>query len=342
MKRVVIGVLVLTLAGLATLVPARAGLEPSQIDVAFEVVNRNDSITDCQTDGATYTVRGSLALPATGPGASVTVYLHGSGDASSWNFRAVPGYDFLARMAELGHTSLYLHGLGYGPSDDADGSQMCFGSNATIAHQVIQQLRQGTYEGGGAPAFERVVLAGHSAGGIVAEVYALSFGDIDALVVAGWALGPPVEPTLYTGLTFGLGITCAQGGRAKRDGGAGGWGSRPPDDFIEAASYNVPPAIVDMLKDTWEGDPCGWGADASIALAALAALRGRISVPVLLLYGDRDLWRATQYEVERAAFMGSSDVSLAVLPDSGHMLMMGETIEAAAHVTAGWLGARGF
>lgn len=66
---------------------------------------------------------------------------------------------------------------------------ICFGSRADVAHQIVQQLRSGKYTTDGATslAFPQIVLAGHSVGGLIAQAEAYTFGDIDGLVVLSYS-----------------------------------------------------------------------------------------------------------------------------------------------------------
>src|SRR5947207_9504934 len=94
-------------------------------EVSFHVQNTNTSGVPCPSDNADYTVHGHLVGPQpilAGPAPRVvTVYLSGE-DAgeSNWRLTAVPGYDWPADMAGLGHVSLTIDMLGYGPSGHPD------------------------------------------------------------------------------------------------------------------------------------------------------------------------------------------------------------------------------
>lgn len=79
--------------------------------------------------------------------------------------------------------------LGYVSSNKPDGFQICVGSRADIAHQMVLALKSGNDDADGmkAPAFGKVALAGHSYGGQIAQVEAHSFGDIDGLIVTGYS-----------------------------------------------------------------------------------------------------------------------------------------------------------
>ncbi|MGH7821363.1 MAG: alpha/beta fold hydrolase, partial [Candidatus Binatia bacterium] len=167
----------------------------SSTPVTFSVVNTNESMVPCSSDGAAYQISGHLVAPDALP-AAVTLYLHGLGYGEwFWNFGAVAGYDFAAGLAADGHASVIIDRLGYGQSALADGNASCLGAQATIAHQIVGQLRDGSYTLDGVagttaspnPAFSAVALAGHSAGGAIAEIEAYSFDDVDALIVMSYA-----------------------------------------------------------------------------------------------------------------------------------------------------------
>src|SRR3954467_4240892 len=168
-----------------TLTPAAASASSRIVDVpvAFRVQNTNTSQVPCASNGATYVVRGHL----TGPRAAIedaahsTVTLYYEGFESgewNWRFRRVPGYDYAAELAALGHVSVTIDQVGYGASGHPFGFATCFGAQADIAHQIIGQLRD--------RGFGKVVLAGHDIGGGMAEIEAYSYHDVDALMLFTW------------------------------------------------------------------------------------------------------------------------------------------------------------
>src|SRR3954471_12291137 len=129
--------LIVTLLGAALpAAPAHAVGPIADVPVAFRVQNTNTSQVPCQSDGASYVVRGHL----TGPRSARVVTLYYEGFESgewNWRFRRVPGYDYAADMAERGHASVTLDQVGYGASGHPFGFATCFGAQADIAHQII-------------------------------------------------------------------------------------------------------------------------------------------------------------------------------------------------------------
>ena len=165
----------------------------TDVAVRFAVVNTNNSAVPCPSDGKTYVVSGHLTGPTfdLAPAAQrqrlVTVLLTGFDESEwTWRFTAVPGYDYPLEMAKLGQTSLSLDMLGYGASGHPNGQLVCWGSQADVLHQVISQLRAGTYHlaGGDAKpvAFSTVLVSARDSGPLAAVIDAYSWpGDIDGL-----------------------------------------------------------------------------------------------------------------------------------------------------------------
>src|SRR3954453_685825 len=160
------------------------------VPVSFQVQNTNTSRDPCPSDGRSYVARGHLTGPraavlGTGPRA-VTFYYEGFDSGEwMWRFRLVPGYDYATEMAKLGQTSVAVDQVGYGGSGHPQGNDTCIGAQADIAHQIIGQLRSGTYgaEGTTAVKFSQVVLGAHDVGAAAAEVESYTYKDIDGLMV---------------------------------------------------------------------------------------------------------------------------------------------------------------
>ncbi|MFL5781574.1 MAG: alpha/beta hydrolase [Thermoleophilaceae bacterium] len=337
-------------AALALCAPAAARADDVvDVPLSFTVANVNRTPDPCTSDGATYTLRGHLTAPRgllAAPGRPpVTLYLHGSvlGELS-WRFAAVPGYDTTRELARAGHASVTIDQLGYGASDVPPGFGICGGSMADMAHQVIEQLRAGTYSaaagpGGGAgavaapPRFGRVALVGFSYGGHVAETEAYSFHDVDALAVESWSDHP--------GAQFAAAVTpgaeeCASE-QPKRPGGAPDYRFHflSPDEHVMLA--DAEPAVAAALFGLHERDPCGiYGS--MLQIERNSEFAATVTVPVLLVYGTRDaLFARAEAESEAADFTGTSDLSVDFVDGAGHFIALEREAPAFRAVVAGWL-----
>jgi pimeloyl-ACP methyl ester carboxylesterase len=315
--------------------------------IVFAVRNLNRTSVPCMTDGGAYRVRGTLVGPAQGlgrNGGAATLYLHGLGFGEFfWSFTAVAGYDFAAQMAARGHVSVIIDRLGYGASDHPPGTQSCIGGQADIAHQIVSQLRAGTYtmEGGRPVSFGRVALVGHSVGGEIAQVETWSFRDVDAVGVLSWA--DQGQSLLATTTFLQAGVTCANGGVSS----AGAPGYAPfgatAADFDAAMFHDAAPAVVNAANALRNPDPCGDDNSVVEGIALDHVMLPTVTVPVFLLYGSNDaLFPPPAGSLQQAHFVSSHDVSLTQLADTGHAVTLERSAPTLEANLSRWLTARGF
>ena len=302
----------------------------TSLPVSFEVENVNRSKVACASDGATYTVRGHIVGPTkelrreTINGA--TLYLHGlSFGEFFWDFAQAQNYNFATSQAKAGQVSVVIDRLGYGSSDKPEGNSICVGSRADIAHQIVLDLRAGSYEvtpSGQAPEFSRVVLAGHSYGGQIAQVAAYSFGDIDGLVVIGYA--DRVQSQLLKDNAAYAAKVCASGGL--RVGGAGPAGYAPfgPPEGAAAALFNsAEPAVQSAALQLLTIDPCGDTASFASAVAVDLVNVPSIKVPVLIIAGGRDaLFPVPAGPDQASLYTGARSVDQVTLPTFAHAVTL--------------------
>lgn len=321
---------------------------PVELPVSFRVTNANTTSVPCPVpaDGRGYTVRGHITAPrgvaAKGPRA-ITLYLTGF-DTGEWNwrFRAVRGYDWPARMARRGQTSLTLDMLGYGASGRPQGNGVCIGSQAAITHQIIAKLRSGKYRVGDRRSpvrFRRVVLAGHDVGGPIAQVEAYSYADVDGLILVTWA-DQGFTPFIL-GRQARVAPVCSSGGDPAAP--PGYFYMERPREYGPDLFHNADPAVVAATVRLRDPNPCGVPPSLSTTMAADAARLREIHVPVLIAIGDHDpVWTRDGWAQQAAHFTGSDDVTEVRLPDTGHFPMLERTAPRFRALVARWLGDRGF
>src|SRR3954469_6672306 len=234
--------------------------------IAFEVTNVNRSALACASDGAAYTGKGHLVEPGSGPAAAqerargaVTPYLHDwSFGEFFWSFTAEPRYDYAAAMARAGHASVVVDRLGYGASGHPQGEQTCLGAQADVAHQIVAALRSGAYlvKGGEAHRFDRVALAGHSVGGLIASIEAFSFNDVDALLAIGHTTNVTHQAFDHF---YEARVVCGQGGEPLAVGGPGGYAyiGQTDGEFEASAFHDSDPVVRAAATRLRARDPCG-------------------------------------------------------------------------------------
>lgn len=330
-----------------------AAAEPDIVDVpvSFQVANQNHTPIACvpAQDDRTYTVHGRLIAPRAAlqsPSRAVTLYLHGLGYSSFFfHFTDVPGYDYATQQAAAGHASVIIDRLGNPAHDDLpNGNATCLPAQADMADQIVRALRAGRYTAdGGATSFGRVVLAGHSAGGFIAQITQYWFRSADALAVISYN---DVPSTYALTTFFNASTDCLLAPRrARGTTGAPNYAAfgRTDADFAAGHFFDVDPAVAAAVLRRRNLDPCGDLMSALGALLADQALTALINVPVLVISGDKDALFTPPTDQLQAlrSYPLSPDVQLVRLPGTGHAVTLGRTHEAFRAAMDRWLTAHG-
>jgi pimeloyl-ACP methyl ester carboxylesterase len=318
------------------------------VDVPFSaiVTNTNNSTAACvpPPDGKTYPIKGHLTGPRAGltrfePG--VALYLHGLSYAEFfWRFRAVPGYDTSMELAKAGHVSVTVDRLGYGDSTGPPGTATCFGSQATIAKQLVDALKAGTYTlAGETPVnFARVALVGHSIGALTAETTAYSFPGIDALAMLSYA-DQGASPMAFQALGA-ANLKCVGGGEDAKPGGPPGYAyfGETEQDF-RAAHLNAPtdPAVADAAAAMRTRDPCGDFTSILPTFTADQIGSGVVGGPVLVMLGDQDALFPPPAGDFQAARMFGAKVTHIEIKGAGHGITLGRQAPAFRQALSKWL-----
>lgn len=331
---------------LAALLVASSGASATDpdvttIDVTFTVRNVNRTLVVCPSDGKTYAIRGQLVGPASSldgsPISRINVLVHDI-TAGAWFWR-MPGheaYDFAGQLARSGEVSLVIDRLGYDHSPLANGMGTCLGAQADMLHQVIGQLRSGSYaSAGNRPAAESVVTHGHSVGAAITQAEAATWHDVDGLVVMSWSDSGASRRSIAEAAAQNA--TCLLGG------GAGApktyaWFGRAPEAF-RSMLFQTAPTAVQQSASAWRNpDPCGDALSLATTVTIGNALTRLIDVPVLLLFGEMDaLNRADSRLLQPLAYGLRASVTARTLPGTGSALPLEQSApQTRAYVTS-WL-----
>jgi alpha-beta hydrolase superfamily lysophospholipase len=340
----------------ALALPPAAQAQPGPIvdvPVSFDVLNVNRTGSGCTADGRPYTVHGFLTAPAellARPNPDVTVYLHGTNTAQ-WIWRLdVPGHNYVAELAARGHASVTVDRIGFGSVPLADGFGTCTGANADVAHQIVQQLRAGSYrveggvDGGTPTAFGPVYLGGHSSGALLAELVAESFGDVDGVLAAGWA---GIGITAETTRRFLPGFEDCQQQLYRRAIGFADetttgytWFDRTQADF-EAAGLGAqaPTAVRAAVAARHARTPCGVLVSEPMAIMEDLTALGRIDVPVHFVFGGADVLR-DGVEPYPGLLTASPQVTVQTVAQAGHLMVIDDGAAQVHDGVARWLDDR--
>ncbi|MBC8093035.1 MAG: alpha/beta hydrolase [Pseudonocardia sp.] len=343
---------------LALAVPATAAAQPTtpevvQIPVSFTVENVNRSVVECAADGGTYEVAGTLTAPADAlddPDRAVTLYQHGiAGGEWYWNL-PLEGYNHVTEMAERGHVSVSFDRLGYDDSGLPQGTETCIGAQADVTNQIVEQLRSGEYTSGSEqPTFDQVVLAGQSNGGLIANIAAISFGNVDGVSVHGWGdlgftaeaderfiaatgrcllqFAPDAEPGVGAGDATGapadipLGYTYYDNGT---------------EEFLTGNFADAEPAVLEAVTPLQNAHPCGDMSTITLGIYQDLQRLDEVDVPVQVVYGSADA-RIQGIETQTALYAGAPSVDTLLVPDSGHYMGLERNAQLVHDDMAAWL-----
>lgn len=319
------------------------------VPVSFTVVNDNTSDVPCSADGGTYTISGSLVLPAGAIPSGVTLYVHGLGFARYfWDFTAVPGYDYAGTEATDGHASVLIDRLGYGQSSIPSGNASCVGSQATILHEIVGDLRSGSYsapELARPPAFRRIGLVGHSAGGQLVEVEADSYHDVNALGVVEWSDDLSYSLGAYS--AFGAdAVQCVGGGSPQVGSSSTGYAAfgETTAEYDSLMFADVAPAVENAANQLRTLDPCGQIESVLTGVAVDLANIGSINVPIAFVHAGDDGIFTDQLpwaQIQEALYRSSPKVTDVSLPGEGHAVTLERSAPKLESAMNAWLTANG-
>jgi pimeloyl-ACP methyl ester carboxylesterase len=236
---------------------------------------------------ARYTISGELCATvlALRTGTTVQVLVHGAAYTHAyWDFGTVDGveYSYAREVAARGISTFAFDLLGSGSSSHPASKLLTAQAEAYVAHQIIQKLRGGSIAG---VPFRKVIIVGHSLGSTVVWQEAISYGDVDGVIVTGAAHAITTRFQAFAATAFYP---------ATHDPGFAG--SRLDPGYLttaphaRAAFYSSPdedPAVLasdEARKDVVPATELGTGVGLVTSKATLA-----IHVPVLDILGSNDM-----------------------------------------------------
>ncbi len=275
----------------------------------------------------------------------VQILIHGgSYNHAYWDWPYEPDrYSYVGAATKRGYATLNIDRLGYGRSDHPLPVTLDFRVAGYVTHQLVQYLRAGAL----GPQFRRVVLNGHSMGGLTAQREASAYKDVDGVIVTG--VGHDFAPKgiaqvadkfhpadldrKFQGRIPPGYLTTLPGNRAAT--------------FVQPGDYDpgIEPVEED-LKDTLSPtELSGITADSYDR----SITRG-IEVPVLYALGRHDLiWCPTtedcttdpQFAAEGGFYRPEAEYTGYVVPDSGHSVNVTRSAPLFYQETFRWLADKG-
>lgn len=252
-------------------------------------------------------------------------------------------YSYVAAATQQGYATLNIDRLGYGRSDRPLPVTLDFRVAGYVTHQLVQYLRAGAV----GPQFQKVILNGHSMGGLTAQREASAYKDVDGVIVTG--VGHNFAPkgiaqvadkfypadldSRFQGKIPPGYLTTLPGNRA--------------DTFVRPGDYDpgIEP-VEEQLKDTLSPtELTGITTDSYDA----SITRG-IEAPVLYALGQHDLiWCPTtedcntdpQFAAEGSFYGPEAEYTSYVVPDSSHSVNVTKSAPQFYQETFRWLDDKG-
>jgi pimeloyl-ACP methyl ester carboxylesterase len=336
-----------TTAGLLTGPAAAATAAPAASDIvkvpiSFTVKNTNNTEVFCQypVDGKTYTVRGTVIGPksAIAAGRAATLYLHAVTWTGDYFNLPIAGHNYAEEMAKRGHVSIAVDRLGYGKSDAVPGLSTCFGSEADVAHQIVQALKTGNYSlgSGRATKFAKVFTSGSSVGGLIANIEAYTFHDTAGVFNQSWgdwSAGPYALSE-----AFDANRRCYAGGDAGQRASYAVFAADSRDKFYFASATEA----VRKKTPTMQADPCGQILNLQYAIGADMQSLGTITVPVLITFGDADpVFPPPSAQQMQDRYSGSPKVTTVTIPGASHYPILEAKFPVMVNAAHAWLAQNG-
>jgi pimeloyl-ACP methyl ester carboxylesterase len=274
------------LAGLLAM--ASSTVKPAYAETADDVSCRHITTPVALASGqpTSYTVSGVLCATADEllDGTTIQLLIHGATyNHDYWDFEKTNGvrYSYARDVAAHGFPTFAIDLPGSGDSSHPPSDQLTAQTDAFVAHEIVQGLRNGSIAD---VRFGKVITVGHSLGSVIVWQEALSYADVDGLIVTGAAhsittkfltsnaLYPAVKDSKFGNSALDSGyLTTVPGSRT------GLYFSAPDFD----------PAILpvdEAGKDVVSAAELNTGLPIATSTATLA-----IRVPVLTILGGNDL-----------------------------------------------------
>lgn len=341
--------LIAALIGVAVPALASPTQSPTQPGVAsrrvsFELTNSNSTSVACRADNQTYRVGARIVAPRAAFKVSslprINVLVHDNATSGwFWNLRERPRYDYAGNLARSGEVSVVLDRLGYGGNRIPDGDDTCLGAQADMLHQIIQHLRSGRYDYRGrwasqaTQAAQHVVVHGHAVGAAIAQVEAGTFDDVDALVLMSWADSGASQRAIDE--------ASAQSNRCLAGDDYAFFG-KTVRDFRTLLFRTAPRGVQRAAATRRAPTPCGDALSLTPMISGSSSATQQIEVPVLLLFGARDvLLRDDSAERQSEAYGPDATVTTRVIAGAASALVLEKSAPATRAKVQRWLSRLG-
>jgi len=246
--------------------------------------------------------------------------------------------DYTAAALAAGDAVYLIDRIGTGASDRPPAEQVTTTTEATITHQAVRALRDGTLG-----RFTRVIGVGHSYGSVIAMAEAATYHDVDALVLTG--LLHDIRIDEMTRFTTDLYPAAADPKFTD---------TAPPDGYLTTrpgsrSSYFLDPhtAVRDAAAWDEQSKTTATAGELTFTPDDELAYSRAIHAPVLLVMGTTDaLFCGTGQpcttpadicQREHTAFPAGTTLAAATIPQTGHSINLHRAAPQAFEAINAWL-----
>ncbi|MBO0883271.1 MAG: alpha/beta fold hydrolase, partial [Mycobacterium sp.] len=278
-------------------------------------------------------IAGTFCTPGPVTGRTVQVLVPGyTYSRAYWDFPyRSERYSYVSAAVRAGYATLNIDRLGTGESSHPAPPVLRIDNQILALHQVVSALRRGEFAD---TAHSRVITIGHSLGSAMVSAEAARFGDVDAVVLTGFAhaVGPG------TPQFFATALYPAQLEPRFTDRPTGYLTTLPG---MRAADFYAPgtadPAVIatdERLKETTVGAVEAAGIGLAQAESTLA-----LRVPVLVIVGELDTivcGQAACRAAERLFYRPDVHTTIIGVPGTGHDLNTSRSAPSSFRAILGW------
>ncbi|MGB8389508.1 alpha/beta hydrolase [Mycobacterium sp.] len=236
-----------------------------------------------------------------------------------------PGYSFGEHLARAGYIVIAVDHLAVGDSTDPIASgplglELLAAGDADVARQVRKRLQHGDFVDGLAPIDLPVVGVGHSMGACLTTMVQASTGAYDAVVLLGYGVqitnvhetmadAETLEARIQQSIEMFYQVSGAKPGDSH---------GIAPRDYLTPMFYagEVPQVVIDADTAAQSRVPVRAGSEVTTP-GFVERYTPQIDVPVFLGFGGAIDVSPDPY-VEPANYIKSPDVTLHLVPKSGH------------------------
>ncbi len=292
------------------------------------------------TDATKYNVAGTLCSPGATRGRTVQVLLAGSFyDQSYWDFPYQPQtYSYVRAMNAAGYATLAFDRPGVGLSGKPPSDRLTGDAYVFVTNRMVTELRKGMFAPKG---FGKIVLVGHSFGSSTAVETAVTYKNVDGLVLTALlhAFGPGGEkfnPAVYL---------AADDARFKLEPLPAGYLTLRPGDagrtllFLNAASTD--PNVI-AVDEATKWTTAGGEADSFLKVVTTPTITQALKLPILSVNGALDSIFCSppdcpQAKDETKSYSSDSKVQVSVIPNTAHAINLHKSAPETYALIRAWL-----